>query len=103
MVLRKKHPGVLWCHLFQGNYFAKMPILKDHVIQWLSRWKIGAGGQRSIHAHKMKLERLYQGIANEVDHLKYIFELYQLKTTCGSETPFHKENQAANTYFKTST
>ena len=63
-----------------------MHILEDHVIQWLSRWKIGAGtmgeqGAESIHAHIMKLERLHQGIANEVDRLKYIFELYQLETT----------------------
>ena len=34
----------------------KMHILEDHVVEWMKRWKIGAGlmgeqGAESIHAH----------------------------------------------------
>ena len=42
----------------------KMHILKDHVIQWLRRWHVGAGvmgeqGAESLHAHPNKLEEDY--------------------------------------------
>ena len=52
-----------------------MHILEDNVIPWLTRWKIGAGmmgeqGAESIHAHIMRLERIHQGIANDVHRLK---------------------------------
>ena len=62
-----------------------MHILEDHVIPWLTRWKIGAGmmgeqGAESIHAHIMRLERIHQGIANDVHRLKYIFKEHTLET-----------------------
>ena len=49
------------------------------MIPWLERWHIGAGfmgeqGAESIHAHLMKLERVYHGISNPVERLKYIFK-----------------------------
>ena len=61
----------------QASVLSKMHILKDHVIPWFQRWRMGFGimeeqGPESIHAHLMKLERLYQGIANDVERLKYI-------------------------------
>ncbi len=59
----------------------KMHVLEDHTVPWLKRWHLGAGlmgeqGAESIHAHMMRLERTYQGVANEVDRLKL------LKSTC---------------------
>ena len=57
----------------------KMHILEDHVVPWFSRWHLGFGlmgeqGAESIHAHLMRMERNFQGIANEVDRYKYIFK-----------------------------
>ena len=59
--------------------------MEDHVISWLQQWHIGAGfmgeqGAESIHAHLIKLERLYQGIANPVDRLEYIFSEQMLES-----------------------
>lgn len=69
----------------QATILPKMHILEDHVIPWLTRWHIGAGlmgeqGAESIHAHLMRLERNYQGIANAVDRLKYVFKMHMLET-----------------------
>ena len=63
----------------------KMHIMEDHVIDWLLRWHLGAGlmgeqGAESLHAHLMRLERTYQGVANEVDRLKYIFKEHILES-----------------------
>jgi len=63
----------------------KMHILEDHTIPWLQRWHLGAGlmgeqGAESIHAHIMRLERTYQGVANEVDRLKYIVKEHMLES-----------------------
>ncbi len=49
-----------------------MHILEDHVIPWIRRWRLASGlmgeqGAESIHAHVMKLERVHQGIPNELD------------------------------------
>ena len=33
---------------------------------------MGEQGAESIHAHLMRLERIHQGIANDVQRLKYI-------------------------------
>ena len=46
----------------KATILPKMHILEDHVMQWLKRWRIGAGmmgklGGESIHAHLMRLER----------------------------------------------
>lgn len=62
-----------------------MHVLEDHVIPWLKRHHIGAGlmgeqGAESIHAHMMKLERTHQGIANDVDRLKYIMKEHMLES-----------------------
>ena len=59
--------------------------MEDHVIPWLERWHIGAGlmgeqGAESIHAHLMKLERVYRDISNPVDRLKYIFNEQMLES-----------------------
>ena len=66
-----------------------MHILEDHVVPWLKRWRIGAGmmgekGAESIHAHLMRLERIHQGIANPVEHLKYIFTEHIMLETAPS-------------------
>ena len=62
-----------------------MHIMEDHVIPWLERWHIGAGlmgeqGAESIHAHLMKLERVYQGIPNPVERVKYYFKEQMLES-----------------------
>lgn len=63
----------------------KMHILEDHVIPWLERTHLGAGimgeqGAESLHAHIMKLERTYQGVANDVERLRYIMKEHQLES-----------------------
>ena len=62
-----------------------MHILEDHVVPWFKKWRMGFGimgeqGAESVHAHLMKLERIYQGIANDVERLKYIFKEHQLES-----------------------
>ncbi len=69
-----------YCENFlKASILPKMHVLEDHVIPWMHRWKVGAGmmgkhGAESIHAHMMKLERVYQSVPNELDRLKYIFQ-----------------------------
>ena len=63
----------------------KMHIMEDHVVPWMQRWKVGSGlmgeqGAESIHAHLMKLERVHQGIPNDLDRLKYIFKEQTLES-----------------------
>ena len=41
---------------------------------------MGEQGAESIHAHLMKLERIYQGIANDVERLKYIIKEHRLES-----------------------
>ena len=41
---------------------------------------MGEQGEESIHAHVMKLERVHQGIPNELDRLKYIFKEQTLES-----------------------
>ena len=63
----------------EATVLPNMHILEDHVIPWSQRWHMGFGitgnqGAESIHAHIMKLERTYQGIANDVERLQYTFK-----------------------------
>ena len=63
----------------------KMHILEDNTIPWLRRHHVGAGlmggqGAESIHAHLMRPERIYQGIARDVDRLKYILKEHELES-----------------------
>lgn len=69
----------------EATVLPKMHILEDHVVPWFSRWHLGFGlmgeqGAESIHAHLMRMERTFQGIANEVDRYKYIFKLQLLES-----------------------
>ena len=69
----------------QATVIPKMHILEDHVIPWFEWWHLGLGimgeqGAESIHAHLMKLETTYQGIANDVERLKYIFKEHMLES-----------------------
>ncbi len=41
---------------------------------------MGEQGAESIHAHMMRLECTYQGVANEVDRLKYIIKKHMLES-----------------------
>ena len=55
------------------------------MVPWLKRWRLGSGlmgeqGAESIHAHLMKLERIHQGIPNELDRLKYIVKEHMLES-----------------------
>jgi len=59
--------------------------MEDHILDWVQRWRLGAGlmgeqGAESLHAHLMRLERTYQGVANEVDRLKCIFKEHMLQS-----------------------
>ena len=58
---------------------------KDHVVPWFSQWHLGFGimgkqGMESIHAHLMRMERTFQGIANEVHRYKSIFKQQLLES-----------------------
>lgn len=69
----------------QASILPKMHVLEDHVVPWMRRWRIGAGlmgeqGAESIHAHFMRLERINQGIPNEVDRLKYMVKEHILES-----------------------
>ena len=62
-----------------------MHILEDHTIPWLRRHHVGAGlmgeqGAKSIHAHLMRLERIHQGIASDVDRLKYMVKEHMVES-----------------------
>ena len=51
----------------------------------MQRWKVRSGlmgeqGAESIHAHLMKLERVHQGIPNDLDRLKYVFNEQTLES-----------------------
>ena len=66
----------------------KMHILEDHVIEWMRRWKIGAGlmgeqGAESIHAHINRLEGVYNGIANPLQKLRYVFNEHNIESAPG--------------------
>ena len=41
---------------------------------------MGEQGAESIHAHVMRLERIHQGIANDVDRLKYVMKEHMLES-----------------------
>ena len=43
-------------------------------------WSDGRTWAESIHAHLMRLERIHQGIANEVQRLKYIVREHMLES-----------------------
>ena len=55
------------------------------MVPWMQRWRVGSGlmgeqGAESMHAHLMKLERVHQGIPNDLDRLKYIFKEQTLES-----------------------
>lgn len=41
---------------------------------------MGEQGAESIHAHLMRLERIHQGIPNDVERLKYIVREHMLES-----------------------
>ncbi len=57
---------------------------------------MGEQGAESIHAHMMRLERTYQGVANEVDRLKYIIKEHMLESAPVFNFPStsHKKEKA---------
>ena len=68
-----------------ASILPKMHIMEDHVVPLLQRWRLGSGlmgeqGAESIHAHLMKLERVHQGIPDEVDRWKYIMKEHMLES-----------------------
>ena len=63
----------------------KLHIMEEHVAPWVKRWRVGAGlmgeqGAEFIHAHFKRLERIHQGIPNDVDQLKFIMKEHQLES-----------------------
>ena len=80
----------------------KMHILEDHVIPWFRRWRLGFGlmgeqGAEAIHAHMMRLERLHQGIPDQVERLKYIVKELILESdpslTCLRPAPLKRNRE----------
>ena len=78
----------------EASILPKMHILEDHVVPWFSRWHLGFGlmgeqGAESIHAHLMRMERNFQGIANEVDRYKVHLQTAALgvRSITGSTLP----------------
>ena len=68
-----------------ASILPKMHIMEDHVVQWLRRWKIGAGltgeqGAESIHAHLNRLDTQFNGIVNPIHRLKYIIKEHNIES-----------------------
>ena len=51
---------------------------------------MGEQGAESIRAHMMRLERIHQGIANDVDRLKYIVKERMLELALSLTSPLKK-------------
>lgn len=69
-----------------ASVLPKMHLLEDHTIPWMTKWKVGAGlmgeqGAESIHAHIGWLEAQYNGIANQVDKLRYVIQEHNLEAS----------------------
>ncbi len=69
----------------RATILPKLHIMEEHVVPWVKRWRVGAGlmgeqGEESIHAHCKRLERIHQGIPNDVDRLKFIMKEHQLES-----------------------
>ena len=69
----------------EATILPKMHILEDHTVSWMRRWHLGAGmmgeqGAESIHAHMMRLDQIHQGIANDVERLKYCVKEHALES-----------------------
>ena len=69
----------------RATVLPKLHIMEEHVAPWVKRWRVGAGlmgeqGAESIHAHFKRLERIHQGIPNDVDQLKFIMKEHQLES-----------------------
>ncbi len=69
---------------------------------WVRRWRLGSGlmgeqGAESIHAHIMKLERIHQGIPDDVERLRYIMQEHMLESdpslTCLIPAPKKREKK----------
>ena len=63
-----------------------MHLLEDHLVPRMKRWNMGAGlmgehGAESIHAHINRLQTTYSGVANSVERLRQIYNMYTLETT----------------------
>ena len=63
-----------------------MHLLEDHTTPWMTKWKVGAGlmgkqDAESIHAHIGRLEAQYNGIANQVDKLRYVIKEHNLEAS----------------------
>ena len=81
----KQLPGLLSSHISSGKHPAENAYLEGPCRPMVLRWCMGFGimgeqGAESIHAYLMKLERIHQGIANDVERLKYIFKEHQLES-----------------------
>ena len=69
----------------RATVLPKLHIMEEHVVPWVKRWRVGARlmgeqGAESIHAHFKRLERIHQGIPNDVDQLKFIMNEHQLES-----------------------
>ena len=64
---------------------SKLYVMEEHVVPWVKQWPVVAGlmgepGAESIHTHFKRLERIYRGIPNDVDQLKFIMKEHQLES-----------------------
>lgn len=84
----------------KATILPKMHLLEDHMVDWLRQYHLGPGimgeqGAESIHAHLNRLETTYGGVRNQLDRLKYIFEMYTIETapSLQSLTPVVKKRK----------
>lgn len=75
----------------KATILPKIPLLEDHMLDWLRKYHLGAGlmgeqGAESIHAHLNRLESTYSSNPNRVDRLKYFFRMYNLETEPSLQT-----------------
>ena len=62
----------------------KLHLLEDHVLEFISRWKIGLGmygeqGAESIHPEFNELRKIHCGIPSDIERIKTIFEQHHMK------------------------
>ena len=98
----RRVPTIYRANFPWATVLPKMHILEDHTIPWLRRHHVGAGlmggqGAESIHAHLMRLKRIHQGIASDVDRLKYILKEHELESapslTCLRPPPAKRQKK----------
>ena len=77
-------------HYFRVNFpqettTPKMHLLEEHVVPWISKWKVGLGfhgeqGGESIHARFNTLKEDVRGLTDEVRILESVMATHWIQT-----------------------